>query len=127
MSKSSDLHLEWAGDLVVSSTGDLLACQDFNLLTQRIIRRLITNPKDIIFEPAYGVGVGRYIDEGLNQDLYAQIRRRIIEQVYKEDIVARNPEPEITFQDDINGLFVSLKIWTRDNRQHDLTLRVSDG
>lgn len=127
MTKSTDLHHEWGEDLQVSSKGDLLATNDFNLLRQRIIRRLLTNPKDILCEPDFGIGAGRYIDENLTPELYAAIRRRVIEQVYKEDIVARNPEPEISFTPDPNGngLYVHLKLWTRDNKQLDLNLRIS--
>ena len=124
MAKFEDLFLEWRTDLQVSAQGDLRTANEFTLLKQRIVRRLITFPGEVLFQPDFGVGIGRYIDEPLNEDVYAALKRRIIDQVYKEDLVARNPEPEIEISAEYEGISVLLRLWTRDSRELPLRIEV---
>lgn len=83
----------WVGtDIQTSPTGDLgLASGDLRT-QQRIIRRLVTNPGDYIFNPTYGAGLPSKI--GLVLDL-AGLSVLIRSQIRLEDGVAQIPEPQV--------------------------------
>jgi phage baseplate assembly protein W len=87
-----DLYHEWGEDLVATQTGDFETVDGVTLGTQRVLRRLLTNPGDYIFHPTYGAGlpakVGTLIDEA---ELTAVIRS----QMFQEDCVATTPLPTV--------------------------------
>jgi len=57
----SDLALEFGGDLLVGPTGDLLLADGSTLTEQRVLRRLLTNPGDYIWQITYGAGLGQFV------------------------------------------------------------------
>ena len=104
----SDINHYWGGDLAPGITGDLLTADGATRGQQRILRRLLTNPGDYVFQPNYGAGlpqyVGRLLDVG---KLTALIRSHIL----LEESVAKNPAPQITVQQmttDLTGLSVRI-------------------
>ncbi len=58
-----DLALQFGGDLTVGPTGDLLLADGAALTQQRILRRLLTNPGDYIWQLRYGAGFGRFVGQ----------------------------------------------------------------
>lgn len=60
----NDVYLVDGNDFVLSSTNDLLLCNGSDRTTQRIIRRLITNPLSYIWHTDYGAGI-HYISVNL--------------------------------------------------------------
>ncbi|MEF3066295.1 hypothetical protein [Pandoraea apista] len=122
----SDLNHMWGSDLMVSASGDLLPVDGANLTQQRILRRLMTNPRgpsvggtpaepgDYIFHLDYGAGlpreVGRTVDVG-------RIRAKIRGQILREAAVARQPAPVIDVQPIANGVSVSIRYTDRQTGQ----------
>lgn len=93
-------HL-FGGDLAPSATGDVLLASGTALGQQRVLRRLLTNPGDYIWQPGYGAGLAQFVGQ---PGAAAQIGAVIRGQIFKESAVARTPEPVIDVQADPTGL-----------------------
>ncbi len=96
----SDLFHQWGSDLAAGPTGDLAMASASLLGQQRVLRRLLTNPGDYIWQPAYGAGLAQFVGQPASA---AQIRAAIRSQIFQEAIVARQPEPVIDIQAAIDG------------------------
>jgi hypothetical protein len=79
-----DIGHQWGADLEVSPTGDLATIGGASEATQRIIRRLLTNPSDYI----WNLGFGKTTPG-------AQIEAIARSQMMREPAVAKSPPPEI--------------------------------
>ena len=71
-----------------------------HLVQRRVLRRLMTNPGDYIWNADYGAGLGRYI--GLPIDL-AGLEALVRLQMQLEAAVALSPEPVIAVSADAAG------------------------
>jgi phage baseplate assembly protein W len=91
----ADIYQQWGSDLVVGPTGDIGTIDGSLLGQQRVLRRLLTNPGDYIWQLDYGAGLARFIGQAANP---LQIRAVIRSQIFKEAAVARQPEPLINVQ-----------------------------
>ena len=80
-----------------SPTGDIAVVSGSMLGQQRVLRRLMTNPGDYIWQTDYGAGLAAFIGQPANA---AQIRAVIRSQIFKEAAVARTPEPEVDVEFD---------------------------
>ena len=56
-----DATLVWGGDLTINATGDLQLSTGTQLGQQRVLRRLLTNAADYIWQPDYGAGLGQFV------------------------------------------------------------------
>lgn len=97
-------HL-WGADTQLSPSGDFARVTRATRSTQRVLRRLLTNPGDYVFHPDYGAGLPGRV--GTNVDV-AEIRALIREQMLLEPSVARTPEPTIKVREIQNGVSVSI-------------------
>lgn len=88
----SDIDHQWGSDLEFGPTGDLALVMDSLLGQQRVLRRLLTNPLDYIWQPSYGAGLASFIGQPAN---ILQICATIRSQIFKEAAVMQNPEPTI--------------------------------
>lgn len=88
-----DLYHYIGGDISKSPTGDLRPVSDTERGTQRVLRRLMTNPGDYLFHPEYGAGLGRKVGQSVNVNEWKAL---IIGQMLLEDCVATSPEPTVT-------------------------------
>jgi phage baseplate assembly protein W len=95
-----DASLIWGADLSASSTGDIALAADTAFGQQRVLRRLLTNPGDYIWQLDYGAGLGAFV--GTPVDVLA-IRGAIRSQIFKEAAVSRTPEPLIDVQSAPDG------------------------
>ncbi len=109
---------------MVGSTGDLATVSGTVLGTQRVLRRLLTNPGDYIWQPAYGAGLARFVGEPAN---VLQVRAVIRAQIFQETAVARTPEPVIAVtSDDSGAVYVDIRYVDADSGQTEvLTFSVS--
>jgi len=95
----------YGGDLSASASGDLLLADQPTTGTQRVYRRLLTNPAlsdsagnpvaspDYTWHPTYGAGVPRKVGSPGN----VPVTRALIRgQMLLESAVARQPAPSIT-------------------------------
>ena len=95
-----DLALMFGGDLLIGATGDLALVGGSEWTAQRILRRLLTNTGDYIWNLGYGAGLGKYIGAPLSaQNLSASIRN----QIFQETSVARDPDPVVGITDSRDG------------------------
>jgi hypothetical protein len=107
MSNLADLFHWWGQDLQPGPTGDLAPATGANRTSQRIIRRLLTNPGggDYPWQPAYGAGLPAKIGQTLD---LAQLRALIIGQIALEASVARSPAPQVTVTEVQGGVAISV-------------------
>jgi hypothetical protein len=103
MSDLTDLYHFWGSDLTLSPSNGLLGAQRFDRTSQRLIRRLLTNPggADYLWQPEYGGGLLALI--GTNATI-GEITARINGQVALEPSIAQSPAPIIILTP-INGGF----------------------
>jgi phage baseplate assembly protein W len=88
-----DAALVWGGDLTVGATGDLLLAKATALDQQRLLRRLLTNPTDYLWQPAYGAGLGQFVGQANSSQAVAGL---IYAQMTLESCVAKLPPPTVT-------------------------------
>jgi phage baseplate assembly protein W len=88
----SELFHQWGSDMLLGPTGDLVSIQGTTAGQQRVLRRLLTNPGDYVWQPAYGAGLAQFIGSPTSA---ARIRAVVRSQIFREPAVARQPEPVI--------------------------------
>jgi hypothetical protein len=103
----ADLFHQFGSDLMVGATGDLAATGGTTEGQQRVLRRLLTNPGDYIWQLGYGAGLGQFVGSPAST---AQIQAVVRSQIFKEAAVARTPEPVIDVSADATGsVYVSIR------------------
>lgn len=101
-----DLAHEWATDIAVNSTGDIALASGSDVTTQRVYRRLLTNPGDYLWNLDYGAGLAQFVGLPANpSDIEAVIR----DQLGLESAVATVPAPQVSavVRDPANGYVVA--------------------
>ena len=102
-----DLSHEFGADLVAGPTGDLALAEGVAQGRQRVLRRLLTNPGDYIWQPDYGAGLGRFVGSPAAPE---RIRAVVRSQIFREPAVARSPEPVVEVRaDGLGRVFVSIR------------------
>lgn len=105
-------HL-WGGDLGLSPSGDLGLASGTVLGQQRVLRRLLTNPGDYIWQLDYGAGLAQFVGDPASP---SAVRAVIRSQIFKEACVARTPEPVIDVQSGNDGsLYVHIRYVDADD------------
>lgn len=107
----------FSSDLALSATGDLLTATGADETTQRVLRRLLTNLKDYLWQPGYGAGLPGYIGQPLDQ---AALSALIKSQMYLEADVAHDPEPLVVLQQIPNGVSAQITYVSNDTGQTEL-------
>jgi phage baseplate assembly protein W len=95
-----DIWHQFGSDLLSSPAGDLATASGVMLGQQRVLRRLLTNPGDYIWQLDYGAGLAQFIGQSVD---VARIQGVIRSQIFLESAVARSPEPQITVQASATG------------------------
>ncbi len=107
----TDLALRVNGDLTIGPTGDLAVVTGTVLAEQRILRRLLTNPGDYIWQLTYGAGLGGYIGSPVSALAVAGIVRS---QMLLEPAIAANPAPVVSSSISADGT-MEIAIQYRDS------------
>jgi hypothetical protein len=106
-----DIYLEWGTDLSVGSNGDLALVNGSTQTNQRVMRRLLTNPGDYIWNLAYGAGLGSFVGSIADSlDIEAVIRN----QISLEAAVPSTPAPNVMVQTIAVGGYVVADITYSD-------------
>lgn len=92
MATLNDLYHFWGTDLSASASGDLLSVAGTQRGQQRVLRRLLTNPGDYIFQPEYGAGLPRFLGQPIDTQ---KITAAVLAQMVLEDAVAQSPAPTV--------------------------------
>jgi hypothetical protein len=79
-------------DLTVSATGDIALSSGTQVGQERVLRRLLTNPKAYIWHLNYGAGLGRFVGQTANKLRIMAVAKA---QMFREAIVSRTPAPTI--------------------------------
>jgi len=95
-----DIAQQYGADLVVAAGGDLAVVDGTARGQLRVLRRLLTNPGDYIWNPSYGAGLGQFVGQPVAA---ARMRAVIRSQIFQEATVARSPEPVIDLAVDPTG------------------------
>jgi hypothetical protein len=113
-----DVFHYYGNDLSASPAGDLLLANQSTTGTQRVYRRLLTNPElndvagktvasgDYLSHPTYGAGLPRKVGSPQN---IASTTAVIKGQMFLEAVVTRNPAPKITLTPVNNGLSAAIQ------------------
>ncbi len=104
----SDLNHLWGGDLGSSPSGDIALSSGTQRGQQRVLRRLLTNPGDYVFQPSYGAGLPQYVGQLLDVGTVVALIRS---QILLEDSVAKTPPPQINVRQtptDLTGFAVTI-------------------
>lgn len=96
----------WGEDLTLGPTGDLSRAGGTIEGQQRVLRRLLTPARDLVFHPEYGGGLPSWVGETLRLD---EIESLIVSQIHEEAVVADDPRPEITLRPSFDSLFARIK------------------
>ncbi|MBU6448051.1 MAG: hypothetical protein KGQ26_00345 [Rhodospirillales bacterium] len=89
----ADLSLLFGGDLSIGPTGDLAVADAQELTQQRVLRRLLTNQGDYIWQLAYGAGLGQFVGRPGVPDLVSGVIRT---QMQRETQVMQFPAPSVS-------------------------------
>lgn len=95
-------HL-FGNDLSVSPTGDIALSSGTQEGQERVLRRLLTNQGDYIWDGKYGAGLAQFIGQPASKARIAAVTRS---QMFKEAAVARSPAPVINVQVSPDGTVV---------------------
>ena len=110
-----DLDLNWGGDLAASATGDLGVVGRPTLGTERVLRRLLTNPGSYLWHPEYGAGLASYVGQPVTT---TTIEALIRAQMRLETAVSQDPEPVVLVQsDNVGSLFVQVRYADADTAE----------
>lgn len=104
----NDAWCVYGNDLLLNGVGDLQVANGINLSEQRVIRRLLTNPGDYPFVPAYGAGLPAYVGEPLTPDLYDLIQSTTLSNIFLETSVSQDPAPVVLFQTVQQGILMQI-------------------
>lgn len=127
---STEVYLNYGGDFVLDSTGDLLLATDdngtFTAIQQRLVRLLLTSPlavdasgnpiseADDIFNPTVGVGLRADVGRGASDALLAEVEARIRQGLSDEPDVAAYPAPIVDFQVYTDAVVCNVTVVTID-------------
>lgn len=95
-----DLSLDIGGDLVLDAGNGLATVTADDWVRQRVLRRLLTNPGDYIWDVSYGGGLRSQIG---NVIAAGQIAASIRRQLQLEAAIATSPAPQVSVSDSGNG------------------------
>jgi hypothetical protein len=96
-----DLAHWFGNDLSLNATGDLLPVGDVVKGQQRVLRRLLTSPQDMVFHGEYGGGLPFYIGDPLDIDVVTAVIRF---QVAHEAQVAQDPQAQLIVRPILGGV-----------------------
>lgn len=96
----ADLALVFGGDLGVGPGGDLALVSSSTLTEQRVLRRLLTNKGDYIWQLTYGAGLGQFVGQpGVTTTITGVVHGQLMQ----ESRVSNMPAPQLTTAADQSG------------------------
>lgn len=109
-----DVFHQYNNDLVASANGDLLTVDSLLESEQRVLRRLLTNPSDYIWQPTYGAGLPAKIGDPFDVGTIESI---VQSQMFLEESVVRTPPPDVEVASFPNGMYVNITYTEADSDQ----------
>ena len=121
-----DLSLDWEADLVVASGGDLDLSVGSDTISQRVFRRLLTNPGDYIWNLDYGGGLAQFVGLPCSPaDIEAVVRT----QLALESALPPTPAPQVSaaIVDAANGYVLATITYADPATNSSIQLNVASG
>lgn len=112
--KLDDIDHTWGEDLSLGPTGDLGRVNGPLRSEQRVVRRLMTNLREYIWQPEYGGSLPARIGSLIN---LPSIQTQIRGQMLLEPSVARNPPPLVKVRQIPKGVSVSVTYTSLPDKQ----------
>lgn len=121
-----DIFHEWGCDLGVGTSGDLALANSSQVISQRICRRLLTNPGGYIWNLDYGGGLAQFVGSPANS---TDVEVVVSSQLALEAGVPTTPAPQITVSvvNAANGYLVANITYTDPFSAQPVTLNVTAG
>lgn len=102
----ADISHIWGSDLQISSTGDLLVSEDSEAGRQRVLRRLLSNPQDLLYHLDYGAGLPKQVGEVTRPtDLESLVRIQMLD----EAVVQQDPPPDVVASPVFGGVLIQIR------------------
>ena len=98
----SDLALTFGNDIAFAPNGDLAMAFGPVLTEQRVLRRLLTNPGDYLWQLSYGAGLAQFVGQVGAATIISGVVRA---QLAQESSVAATPVPQVTTASTAGGTF----------------------
>ncbi len=98
-----DISHSYGSDLDLSATGDFLYVDGSTEAQQHIIKRLLTSPGDYLWNLTYGAGLGKFVGDPAK---VTEITNAVRSQIFLEETVAQVPEPQVTLDEQPNGVVI---------------------
>lgn len=117
-----DLDHTFGGDLVLDN-GTLAIADVPDMVTQRVLRRLCTNPGAYLWDLEYGGGLPGMVGSPVEA---ANVSAIIMNQMAMEDGVADTPAPQITVTQDGSGFLYATIIYWATSGGDPITLQVPE-
>ena len=95
-----DIFHDVGADLTIDPDGRLMTVTDDAWTRQRVVRRLLTNAGDYIWDLSYGGGLRREIGGVVAA---RRIEASILRQLRLEAAVARQPGPKVVVSEPVSG------------------------
>jgi hypothetical protein len=96
----ADAFHQFGSDLQLGPGGDIATVTGTQLGQQRVLRRLLTNPGDYIWQLPYGAGLGQFVGQ---PTAAAQIQAITLAQMTLEAAVSQSPAPVVSITAQTNG------------------------
>ncbi|HQT66016.1 MAG: hypothetical protein B7Z78_06355 [Rhodospirillales bacterium 20-60-12] len=96
----ADLFHNFGADLAIGPTGDLALSSGSLLTQQRVLRRLLTNGGDYIWQISYGGGLAQFIGQPGSS---GQISAIVQDQLARESRIAKTPAAQIDVAARVDG------------------------
>lgn len=106
-----DLKLTWGSDLEIASFGDFDIVSGPDLTKQRLLRRLLTNPNDYIWQGDYGAGLAQFVGVTTNMD---RLTGTVRKQTLKEPSIDRSQPIKVDLHASSGSDRISLNIQFKD-------------
>lgn len=108
MPNPQTVYLDWNSDALLTPNGSVQMASGWDLVRQRITRRLITNPAqtlpsgistpaDYVFHPDYGIGLAALVDEAETTQFTGTLEQKISKGVREDAAVESSTPPSIAF------------------------------
>jgi hypothetical protein len=123
---ASDISLDWAGDFVLTASGDISAVSAGNKVVQWVIRRFLTNAQrtdnlgrvtnipDYIWHPAFGGNARQYVDSLYSKQNATALQQRFSQQASLVSGVAASPPSQVVIVQTATGITMDATVIIAD-------------
>lgn len=133
------LYLDWNSDLIIAPNGSVLMATGWDEIRQRIIRRAVTNPAEVlpdgrftpadyIFHVTYGEGIASLVDQNPNANFWPDFKSKINSACLQDVAVSPGAQPNISFVQPTSYIMqINIVVTLANGKQGKLAVAVKTG